>query len=111
RIIYHSLGYNEDVFENVEVFDDFEIGYDPLIKSVKVAPNPNNGEFFLIITLREVNDVVLRMTDVAGSKVMDRVLSGADYYNEKIDIGKSGIFILTLTVGDEIKSIKILSVK
>lgn len=100
-----------DVFENVEVFDDFEIGYDPLIKSVKVAPNPNNGEFFLIITLREVNDVVLRMTDVAGSKVMDRVLSGADYYYEKIDIGKSGIFILTLTVGDEIKSIKILSVK
>ncbi len=100
-----------DVFENVEVFDDFEIGYDPLIKSVKVAPNPNNGEFFLIITLREVNDVVLRMTDVAGSKVMDRVLSGADYYYEKIDIGKSGIFILTLTVGDEIRSIKILSVK
>ncbi len=100
-----------DIYEAIEDSSDFSIGYSPLIKQVKVTPNPNDGEFDLIVSLREEADVDVIITDVDnGQRVEHLVLHGEADYNSRLNIKQwgGGIFALSITSGNERRAIKIL---
>ena len=102
------------VLSEVEDTSDFKIGYDPLIKQAKVNPNPNNGEFELVVKLREVADIDVTIADVdSGQKVEHIVLKGSDSYNSRLNIKQwgSGIFVLSIISGEERRAIKVLCVR
>ena len=101
-----------EVLENDE--DDIQIGYAPLIKSVKVTPNPNDGEFDLVVRLREEARLNVMITDVdMGQQVESFVLDGSDNYNSRLNIKRwnSGIFVLSVISGNERRTVKILCVR
>ena len=103
-----------DIYETVADTSDFKIGYDPLIKQVKVSPNPNDGEFDLIVVLREKADVDVMVHDVNnGRQVEHVVLKDSDKYNTRFNIRQwgSGIFVLSVVSGKERRAIKVLCVK
>lgn len=103
-----------DIYEAVEDTSNFKIGYDPLIKQAKVSPNPNNGEFDLIVVLREKADVDVMVHDVNnGRQVEHVVLKDSDKYNKRLNIRQwgSGIFVLSIVSGEERRAIKVLCVR
>ena len=100
-----------DIYEAIEDSCDFSIGYSPLIKQVKVTPNPNDGVFDLIVSLREEADVDVIITDVDnGQRVEHVVLRGEASYISRLNIKQwgGGIFALSVTSGNERRAIKIL---
>ncbi len=100
-----------DIYEAVEDSCNFSIGYAPLFKQVRVSPNPNDGEFDLIVSLREEADVDVVITDVDnGQRVEHVVLRGADEYRSRLNVKQwgGGIFALSITSGNERRAIKIL---
>lgn len=103
-----------DIYEAVEDSSNFKIGYDPLIKQAKVSPNPNDGEFSLIVVLREKADVDVMVHDVNnGRQVEHVVLKDSDKYNTRFNIRQwgSGIFVLSIVSGTERMAIKVLCVR
>lgn len=103
-----------DIYEAVEDTCDFKIGYDPLIKQVKVSPNPNDGEFNLIVVLREASQVEVIVHDVDNGRQVERLaLEGSDNYNMRLDIKHwgSGIFVLSVVSGEERRAVKVLCVR
>ncbi|MCR5695460.1 MAG: hypothetical protein K6G73_00660 [Marinilabiliaceae bacterium] len=103
-----------DIYEAVADTSDFKIGYDPLIKQAKVSPNPNDGEFDLIIVLRETYDIDVTVYDVNnGRQVEHVVLKDSDRYNTRLNIKQwgSGIFVLSIVSGTERRAIKVLCVR
>ncbi len=103
-----------DIYEAVADTSDFKIGYDPLIKQAKVSPNPNDGEFDLIIVLRETYDIEVTVYDVNnGRQVEHVVLKDSDRYNTRLNIKQwgSGIFVLSIVSGTERRAIKVLCVR
>ena len=102
------------VLDELEEDADFKIGYDPLIKQVKVSPNPSNGEFDLIVSLREAADIDVTIHDVNNGKPVEHfVLKESDNYTHRINISRwgSGIFVLSITSRDERRAVKVLSVR
>ena len=102
------------IVENIDQYDNFEIGYAPLIKQAKVSPNPNDGEFDLIVVLREKADVDVMVHDVNnGRQVEHVVLKDSDKYNTRFNIRQwgSGIFVLSIVSGTERRAIKVLCVR
>lgn len=103
-----------DIYEAVADTSDFKIGYDPLIKQAKVSPNPNDGEFDLIVVLRETYDIDVTVYDVNnGRQVEHVVLKDSDRYNTRLNIRQwgSGIFVLSVSSGTERRAIKVLCVR
>ena len=103
-----------DIYEAVADTSDFKIGYDPLIKQAKVSPNPNDGEFDLIVVLREIYDIDVTVYDVNnGRQVEHVVLKDSDRYNTRLNIRQwgSGIFVLSVSSGTERRAIKVLCVR
>ena len=102
------------IVENIDQYDNFELGYAPLIKQAKVSPNPNDGEFDLIVVLREKADVDVMVHDVNnGRQVEHVVLKDSDKYNTRLNIRQwgSGIFVLSVVSGTERRAIKVLCVR
>ena len=102
------------IVENIDQYDNFEIGYAPLIKQAKVSPNPNDGEFSLIVVLREKADVDVMVHDVNNGRQVERVtLKDSDKYNTRLNIRQwgSGIFVLSIVSGTERRAIKVLCVR
>ncbi|MBP5419750.1 MAG: T9SS type A sorting domain-containing protein [Bacteroidales bacterium] len=103
-----------DIYEAVADTNDFKIGYDPLIKQAKVSPNPNDGEFDLIVVLRETSDIDVTVYDVNnGRQVEHVVLKNSSNYNTRLNIKQwgSGIFVLSVVSGTERRAIKVLCVR
>lgn len=103
-----------DIYEAVADTSDFKIGYEPLIKQAKVSPNPNDGEFDLIVVLRETYDIDVTVYDVNnGRQVEHVVLKDSDRYNTRLNIRQwgSGIFVLSVSSGTERRAIKVLCVR
>ncbi|MCF0190408.1 MAG: T9SS type A sorting domain-containing protein [Marinilabiliaceae bacterium] len=103
-----------EIFDSFEDVLDFKIGYDPLIKLVKVSPNPNNGEFVLSVKLRETADIVIQINYVNTSQQIERlVMKNSDTYSAPLDIKKwgSGMYVLTVFAENERRAVKVMSVR
>ena len=100
-----------EIFETLADDTDFDITYNPLIKSVKASPNPNDGNFTLNIELREAHECSVRINSViAGHTVDSRKLSGADRYAESYDISGfgNGLYVMSVEAGKERRVMKLL---
>lgn len=103
-----------DICEALDKDADFEIGDDPIIQSVKATPNPNDGEFNLIVKLREEYDVTVTINSVnTGQQIEKLELKGADKYNHRLNIRDwgSGMYVLSVFVGDERRAVKVVSTR
>jgi len=126
RSIDHQLlangTYTAEVFLNSGCFirsDEFTVK-DVTVKSLadlldlKVFPNPTSGTFYVEFTMATPNDVEITLSDMIGRRVYTE--SKANYlglYSTEQDINKlpSGIYLLTLRVGGQQFTRKIVLVK
>jgi hypothetical protein len=92
--------------------DSTFIGYkDPLIKDLKVYPNPSNGYFTLKVELREPADIKLVFFSVDYGRVIDqRQEYGLDNYELAYQLPglNTGVYIIMLTAENERKQTKII---
>ncbi len=115
----YSGGCVSKMVKQVEVFEldgdqspDVELGYqEPLIQSLKVAPNPTDGNFSVIIELREQADVQLSIYNVNQAlKVNDRKQYGQSEYTIDYQLSglSTGVYLVIVTAENERKQIKIV---
>ncbi|RPH29502.1 MAG: T9SS C-terminal target domain-containing protein [Bacteroidales bacterium] len=92
--------------------DDDDLGYkDPLIKSFAVNPNPNDGNFYAEVKLREVSSINLVLFSVAsGLKMDERFENQLSEYSVGYNLANlnSGVYLLILKAGNERKQVKII---
>lgn len=102
----------EIIGEQVDPGEDDNLGYqEPLIISLVVAPNPNDGNFTINVKLRKVADINLTMFAVtAGLKIDERSERGLEEYSVDYSLSQlnSGIYLLILKAENERKQIKII---
>ncbi len=97
---------------NDTVTEEDNLGYvDPMIESMVIAPNPNDGYFTLAITLREEADIRVIIYNVNyGSIVDDREEYGLKEYEinyELYDLN-TGVYVIILDTQEERKQKKMI---
>jgi hypothetical protein len=82
---------------------------DPLILSFIVSPNPNNGCFTAEVTLREQNDISLKLYNFS-TLTNQKNMKGQDNYVVDYSIPNMtpGVYILELVAGNEHKMLKMI---
>ncbi|WP_439182736.1 T9SS type A sorting domain-containing protein [Carboxylicivirga taeanensis] len=115
----YSGGCISKMVKQVEVFEldgdqspDVELGYqEPLIQSLKVAPNPTDGNFSVLIELREQADVHLSIYNINQAlKVNEREQYGQSEYTIDYQLSglSTGVYLVVVTAENERKQIKIV---
>jgi hypothetical protein len=79
-------------------FDDLGQVQEPFIKTFTIAPNPNNGQFIVKVTLKEQAKIRLRMYNVLTNvQVSDRQESGSSQYTLPYNVNApAGTYFLLL---------------
>ena len=80
-----------------------------LIESMSVYPNPNSGEFIVVIVNSEVSNMEITLMDIQGHVVYKNTVSGVINHTERIseDLTK-GVYFLSINNGKEVKVQKVL---
>lgn len=75
---------------------------------LSVYPNPNNGEFFVDVNLKNSEEAVVRVIDSSGKEVYKKKLKGAEKYSLNVDLKKpsSGMYVIIVEQGEEIMKLK-----
>jgi ligand-binding SRPBCC domain-containing protein len=71
----------------------------PFIKEFTLAPNPNNGNFTIIIDLADTSTVSLRIIDMAGAYVaQEKILNGQKIYTVDYTLSAltAGVYLIIL---------------
>ncbi len=103
-----------EISELPDTTDNIKLGYDPLIKSVTVKPNPTNGLFGVDVQLRESHDAEMTISSVShGTQIEQRELTGEAEYSESFDLSNAsdGVYILRISASDEHRVLKVLIAK
>lgn len=103
-----------EISELPDTTDNIQLGYDPLIKSVTVKPNPTNGQFGVDVQLRESHEAEMTISSVShGTQIEQRKLAGDAEYSESFDLSNvgDGVYILRITAGNEQRVTKVLITK
>lgn len=103
-----------EISELPDTTDNIKLGYDPLIKSVTVKPNPTNGLFGVDVQLRESHDAEMTISSVShGTQIEQRKLAGDAEYSESFDLSNAsdGVYILRIAAGNEQRLAKVLITK
>lgn len=103
-----------EISELPDTTDNIKLGYDPLIKSVTVKPNPTNGLFRVDVQLRESHDAEMTISSVShGTQIEQRELTGEAEYSESFDLSNAidGVYILRIAAGNEQRLAKVLITK
>jgi hypothetical protein len=115
----YSGGCVANAVKQVEIIDgndsipsDGILGYkDPLIKSMVVAPNPNDGKFTLNIELREEADINVVVYSVDyGVKIDTRSDKNLRNYELNYQLGglNTGVYVIMLTAENERRQVKMV---
>jgi hypothetical protein len=97
------------VRSNEDSDDDW--GVSPMITSMNVYPNPNNGNFTVELELREVAEVRLTLFEIASGRIVDqRTETASETHTVSYNLQRlnSGVYVLTVTAGNERKQAKII---
>lgn len=103
-----------EISQLADTTHNINLGYNPLIKSVTVMPNPTRGQFSISVKLREEHSAVVMISSVGqGTPIERRDLSGKSVYNESFDLSTSsdGVYILKIVAGNEQRVVKVLLTK
>jgi hypothetical protein len=92
-----------------------KLGANPsLISSFAVYPNPSTGQFSVKLELREESDIEISLLKMENQILLNKQKSkGFDVYEFDYNLGRiqSGVYILQLKVGNELKTKKMLIIK
>lgn len=100
-----------EIVEQADTTATANYGYNPLIKSILLKPNPNDGQFTVDIELREAHDIGATISNVGtGAQVAGFSRSGDSKYSENVDISNSGsgVYVLRVVAGDETRSVRFM---
>lgn len=100
-----------EISQLADTTHNINLGYNPLIKSISVMPNPTRGQFSITVKLREEHDAVVMISSAGqGTPIERRDLSGKSVYDESFDLSNSsdGVYILKVVAGNEQRVAKIL---
>lgn len=81
------------------------------IEDFDLYPNPNDGNFYVIVSLREEAPILLTVWNVLTSRKIAQIKqTGRSYYHEHIDLAplSAGSYSLRLNVGHETKYIRFI---
>jgi hypothetical protein len=94
------------------IIDGDNLGYrEPLITSIQVTPNPNDGTFSVRVTLREEADIMVVVFSVDfGSVVDERPAYGQSEYELEYQLSglNSGVYIVMLKTKEERRQVKMV---
>ncbi len=92
-----------DVFVNID---------DPSLNGMQVqlGPNPNQGTFELTVELSALNDLEVRVIDLAGKEVFLDRRAGVMSYEEMISIPDlaAGTYLVRIATQDEVRTLKMI---
>lgn len=100
-----------EIVEQSDTVETANYGYNPLIKSILLKPNPNDGQFVVEIELREINNVSAYISNVGtGAQVTSFNMSGDSKYSKEVNISNSGsgVYVLRVVAGDETRSVRFM---
>ncbi len=103
-----------EISQLADTTHNINLGYNPLIKSITVMPNPTKGQFSITVKLREEHDAVVMISSAGqGTPIERRDLSGKSVYDESFDLSNSsdGVYILKIVAGNEQRVVKVLLTK
>jgi PKD repeat protein len=77
---------------------------------IDVYPNPNNGEFMIILDSDVVEDMTVEMFNLQGQRILTNVYNNIDYFNQKIDVKSidKGVYYLKVIKGDDFALMKMI---
>lgn len=66
-----------------------------------IYPNPNQGEFNVVMNSNGLNDVKISVHDVRGRRIFDNSYQGSPAFNETINLGnvQAGVYLVTVEDG------------
>jgi hypothetical protein len=88
-----------------------EWGLSPLIKELKVFPNPSDGNFTVEVELREIADVHLTLFEIAAGRIVhQRTETDSDAYTVSYSLNRlnTGVYALIVSAGNERRQAKII---
>ncbi|HEX9649949.1 MAG TPA: SprB repeat-containing protein, partial [Cyclobacteriaceae bacterium] len=101
--------YEIEIMEGEAVDEGGRLGYEAVIESFSLFPNPNNGRFTAIVGLYRNADITLRVVD----NVRSRIIREEDYAGKKeyeiefsFDDLPGGVYTLNLEVEGEMKNLR-----
>ena len=103
-----------EISQLADTTHNINLGYNPLIKSITVMPNPTKGQFSISVKLREEHNVEVSISSAGqGKPVERRELSGKSEYEESFDLSNAGdgVYILRIVAGSEQRVAKVLLTK
>lgn len=103
-----------EISQLADTTHNINLGYNPLIKSITVMPNPTKGQFSISVKLREEHNVEVSISSAGqGKPVERRDLSGKSEYYESFDLSNAGdgVYILRVVAGNEQRVAKVLLTK
>lgn len=106
-IVYKSIIVSPPILKE----NDLKSSDNSFFKSVKLYPNPNDGNFIVEIELKEKTDVILRLLSFGEGKIISiKHLKGANYYTENYQMNNllPGLYLLNIEVNKEMKNFKII---
>ncbi|MFK7832787.1 MAG: S8 family serine peptidase [Winogradskyella sp.] len=104
---------NNQNFSLVVTGNNLTLGVDEnnLSRSLKLFPNPNNGEFTISFDSNATSDVKLDIYDISGRTVYNNsFVNSSQQFNETIDLKglQSGVYIVNITEGNKTSSHKMI---
>lgn len=83
---------------------------DPFILDYKLAPNPNNGQFTVIVDLREKADISLRLINLqSGATIDQQRKSGSNKYTVPYKVNVvGGVYALVLETAKDTRILRVL---
>ncbi len=103
-----------EISQLADTTHNINLGYNPLIKSITVMPNPTKGQFSISVKLRDEHNVEVSISSAGqGKPVERRDLSGKSEYYESFDLSNAGdgVYILRVVAGNEQRVAKVLLTK
>jgi len=105
---------NISVFKSLQVVDRSAIqevpASEPFLKRFMAFPNPNNGNFEVIVELREPSDFQLYLYDSFGSLVNTKDVRNSilEMVNYNLTSIKTGLYLLRFVSSETTSTIKII---
>ncbi len=89
-----------------------DIEEESVLQSLMIFPNPSTGNYLLQIEMAQSENVILKVSNILGQKVMDRKFENIRQLQENLDLTLQpiGTYWLELQIGDSRKIYKLVKI-
>ncbi|MHC1702732.1 MAG: T9SS type A sorting domain-containing protein [Tenuifilaceae bacterium] len=80
-----------------------------VIKDVVAFPNPNRGDFSVIINLKEESDALIEVYSIYGKRLLAKQIKGLTSYKIDINLFQTpGIYLVRVSAGNDFRSLRVI---